>query len=191
MKVRQVAEDFGVRYVLEGSVRRAGEKIRISAQLIDALKGNHLWAERYDRDLKDVFSVQSEVARQVAKALSVTLKANENERLFQKYTASIDAYDVFLQARRAVDAPTKDNILRGEKLFSRVIELDPEFAGGYAGLSFNLSVQVRFQYSQSPSSDLPRAFELAKKAVEVDKDLHGDTSRLMARILPKATQMER
>ncbi len=168
VKVRQVAEELGVRYVLEGSVRRAEENIRITAQLIDALKGNHIWAERYDRELKDVFSVQSEVARQVAKALAVTLKANENERLFQKYTASIDAYDVFLQARRTVDEPSRDNILRGEKLFSRVIELDPNFAGGYAGLAFNLSVQVRFQFSDSPSSDLSRAFELAKKAVEVD-----------------------
>jgi TolB-like protein len=168
VKVRQVAEELGVRYVLEGSVRRAEGNIRITAQLIDALKGNHIWAERYDRELKDVFSVQSEVARQVAKALAVTLKANENERLFQKYTASIDAYDVFLQARRTVDEPSRDNILRGEKLFSRVIELDPNFAGGYAGLAFNLSVQVRFQFSDSPSSDLSRAFELAKKAVEVD-----------------------
>ena len=168
VKVRQVAEDLGVRYVLEGSVRRANEKIRITAQLIDAVKGNHIWAERFDRDLKDVFSVQSEVARQVAKALAVTLKANENERLFQKYTASIDAYDVFLKARRIVDRPSKDNILRGEKLFERVIELDPKFAGGYAGLSFNYSVQVRFQYSASPSIHLARAFELAKKAVEVD-----------------------
>jgi adenylate cyclase len=168
VKIRQVAEELGVRYVLEGSVRRAGDKIRITAQLIDALTGNHIWAERYDRELKDVFSVQSDVARQVAKAMAVTLKANENERLYQKYTTSIDAYDVFLQARRTVDAPSRDNVLRGEKLFSRVIELDPSFAGGYAGLSFNLSVQVRFQFSDSPSSDLSRTFELAKKAIELD-----------------------
>ena len=166
--VRQVAEDLGVRYVLEGSVRRAGDQIRITAQLIDALTGNHVWADRYDRDLEDVFKVQSEVAQQVAKALAVTLKANENERLFQEYTTNIDAYDVFLQARRAVDNPSKDNIVRGEKLFKRVIQLDPNFAGGYAGLSFNYSVQVRFQYSSSPSTHLARAFELAEKAIEID-----------------------
>jgi len=170
VKIRQVAEELGVRYVLEGSVRRSQDKIRITAQLIDALKGNHIWAERYDRELKDVFSVQSDVARQVAKVLAVTLKANENERLFQKYTTSIDAYNVFLQARRTVDRPSKDNILRGEKLFSRVIELDPNFAGGYAGLSFNYSVQVRFQYSPSPTTHLERAFELAEQAVKVDRD---------------------
>ena len=158
-----------MRYVLEGSVRRAEGKIRITAQLVDAVKGDHIWAERYGRELKDVFSVQSEVAQQVAKALTVTLKANENERLYQKYTTSIDAYDVFLQARRTVDVPGKDNILRGEKLFSRVIELDPKFAGGYAGLAFNFAVQVRFQYSTSPSTDLARAFELAEKAVQLDR----------------------
>lgn len=82
--------------------------------------------------------------------------------------ANIDAYDVFLQARRTVDGPTRENIVREEKLFSRVIELDPNFAGGYAGLSFNYSVQVRFQYSTSPSTHLARAFEPAKKAVEED-----------------------
>lgn len=168
VEVRQVAEELGVRHVLEGSVRRTKEKIRITAKLIDALKGNAIWAERYDRELEDVFSVQSEVARQVAKALAVTLKANENERLFQKYTASIEAYDVFLQARRTVDRPSRDNILRGEQLFIKVIELDPNFAGGYAGLAFNYSVQIRFQYSDSPSVHLTRAFELAREAIDVD-----------------------
>jgi adenylate cyclase len=168
VKIRQVAEEMGVRYVLKGSVRRTEEKIRITAQLIDAMKGNHIWAERYDRELSDIFLLQSEVARQVAKTLAVTLKANENERLFQKYTANIDAYDIFLRARRTVDAPTRDNILRGEKLFNQVIELDPNFAGGYAGLSFNYSVQVRFRYSDSPSTHLAQTFELANKAIEVD-----------------------
>jgi TolB-like protein/lipopolysaccharide biosynthesis regulator YciM len=168
VKIRQVAEDLGVRYVLEGSVRRSGEQIRITAQLIDALSGNHVWADRYDRDLENVFKVQSEVAQQVAKALAVTLKANEIERLFQEYTTNIDAYDVFLKARRAVDLPSKDNILRGEKLFKQVIELDPNFAGGYAGLSFNYSVQIRFKYSNSPASHLADAFELANKAIEID-----------------------
>ncbi len=168
VKVRQVAEELGVRYVLQGSVRRFQDKARITAQLIDVLKGNHVWSERYDRELENVFAVQSEVARQVAKALAVTLTANENERLFQKYTTSIEAYDIFLQARRTVDDADKENILRGEKLFRRVIELDPKFAGGYAGLSFNLSVQVRFRLSRSPSADLARTFELAKKAIEVD-----------------------
>ena len=168
VKIREIAEELGVRYILQGSVRRTAEKIRITAQLTDVVNGNHIWAERYDRELEDIFAVQSDVARHVAKALAVTLKANENDRLFQKYTTSIDAYEVFLQARRTVDVPSRANILRGEELFSRVIELDPEFAGGYAGLSFNYSVQVRFQYSDAPRTDLAKAFELANKAIELD-----------------------
>ena len=169
VKIRQVAEELGVRYVLEGSVRRSGDRIRISAQLIDALKGNHLWAERYDRELRDVFAVQSEVTQRVVKALAMTLKASEHERLFQKHTANIDAYDVFLRARRMVDSPSRENIERGEVLFKRVIELDPNFAGGYAGLSFNHSVKARFQYSTSPELDVQRSLELARKAIELDR----------------------
>ncbi len=168
VKVRQISEELGVRYVLEGSVRRAGEKLRITAQLTDALKGAHLWAERYDRDVSDVFAVQSEITDHVVKALAVTLKAREHERLLQKHTTNIEAYDVFLKARRAVDKPIKKNILHGEELFKRVIELDPSFAGGYAGLSFNYSVQVRFQYGATPFEHLAQAFELANKAIELD-----------------------
>jgi adenylate cyclase len=168
VEVREVAEELGVRYVLQGSVRRAGGTMRITAHLIDALSGRHIWAERYDRDPADIFEVQSDVARHVAKAMEVTLTANENERLYQKYVANIDAYEVFLKARRTVDDPRRENILKGEELFRRVIELDPNFAGGYAGLAFNLAVQVRFQYSDDPAGDLEAAFENARKAVELD-----------------------
>lgn len=170
VKIRQVAEDLGVRYVLEGSVRRSGDHIRINTQLIDALEGDHLWAERYDRELKDVFALQSEIAQRVVDALAVTLKAGEHERLFLKHTAKIDAYDVFLQARRTVDSPSRENIERGEKLFKQVIELDPNFAGGYAGLSFNHSVKARFRYSETPELELQRSLELARKAIALDRN---------------------
>jgi TolB-like protein/class 3 adenylate cyclase len=168
VEIRGVAEELGVRYVLQGSVRRAGDTMRITAHLIDALTGRHIWADRFDRDTSDIFEVQSEVARQVAKAMEVTLTANENERLYQKYVANIEAYEVFLEAKRTVDAPLRENILRGEELFRRVIELDPNFAGGYAGLAFNLAVQVRFQYSDDPAGDLAEAFANAEKAVALD-----------------------
>lgn len=165
---RQVAEELGVRYILEGSVRRSGDSIRITAQLLDAFRGNHLWAERYDRELRDVFGVQSEVAAQVVKALAITLKSGEQERLFQKYTTNIDAYDAFIRARRTVDVPSRSNIERGEVLFERVIELDPKFAGGYAGLAFNYSVKARFGYGASRAADTQRALELAREAIRID-----------------------
>ena len=100
MKVQDVARDLGVRYVLEGSVRRAGNRLRITAQLIDAKTGDHLWAERYDRELKDIFTVQDEVARNVVSELAVTLKANESERLYRKHTENIEAYELYLRIIR-------------------------------------------------------------------------------------------
>jgi adenylate cyclase len=168
VKVRQIAEDLGVRYVLEGSVRRAGDQLRITAQLVDAIKGAHLWADRYDRDVKDVFAVQSEVAEQVVKAMAVTLKANELDRLFQKHAANIDSYDAFVRARRMVDPPGRKSIAAAQKLFRRAVELDPDFAGGYAGLSFSYSSKARLRLGASPKEDAKRSLEFAKKAIQVD-----------------------
>ena len=168
VKLRRVAEELGVRYVLEGSVRRSGNSIRITAQLVDVMRNAHLWSERYDRELKDVFAIQSEVAAQVAKALAVTLKSDELERLFQKHTTNIDAYDVFIRARRTVDVPSQSNIERGEALFKKVIELDPNFAGGYAGLSFNYSVKARFGYGSSRIESTQQSLRLAQEAIRID-----------------------
>lgn len=168
-KVRKIAEDLGVRYVLEGSVRRAGDKMRITAQLTDAVKGTHIWADRYDRDATDVFAVQSEITGHVVKALAVTLKASEHDRLFQKYVTTIDAYDAFLRARATVDAPTRSNIETGEMLFKRVIDLDPQFAGGYAGLSFNYSVKARFRFGEDPKSDAALSLKYAQQAIAADR----------------------
>jgi adenylate cyclase len=168
VKVRQVAEDLGVRYVLTGSVQREGNKLRLTAQLIDALKGSYLWADRYDREVGDVFELQSEITKQVVKAMAVTLKASEHDRLFQKRVANIDAYDAFLRARTLVDEPSRDNIEKGEKLFERAIALDPNFAGGYAGLAFNYSVKARFHYGPSPEADAKKSLELAQAAIKTD-----------------------
>ncbi len=165
---RQVAEDLGVRYVLNGSVRRAGDSIRVTAQLVDTLYGNHLWSERYDSRLQDVFAVQSEVAARVVKALAVTLKSGEHERLFQKYTTNIDAYDVFIRARRVVDVPSRSSIEQGEALFEQVIKLDPDFAGGYAGLSFNYSVKARFGFGEPGTADVKKALDLGMEAIRID-----------------------
>lgn len=165
---RQVAEDLGVRYVLTGSIRRSGERLRATVQLVDAIRGEHIWGEKYDREVGDVFVVQSEIARQAVKAMAVTLKANEHDRLFQKQATSIDAYDAFLRARAKVAAPTRQNISEGEELFRSAIELDPSFAGAYAGLSFNYSVKSRFGFSDAPEEDARLSLEFAHKAVELD-----------------------
>ncbi len=167
--VREVARDLGVGHVLEGSIRRAGGRIRITAQLIDGSNGNHIWAERYDRDLKDVFAIQDEIAAKVVAELSVTLQAHEQERLYRRHTHNLEAYDTYLRAWH-LRGPIPDVNQRAEKkrLMERVIELDPEFAGGYALLSFNYVVELRQGWSATPEADIEHALELGKKAVDTD-----------------------
>lgn len=170
VKLGEVAEDLGVRYVLDGSVHRADGKLRIAARLIDAIKGNQIWAERYDRDEKELFAVQADLALRIVKAVKVTINANEHERLYRSHTTNFDAYDTFLRARNTVLTPSRKNIEFAENLFKRVIELDPNFAGGYAGLSLNHSMKVRFGYGATPELDKDQSLDLAKKAVDIDKD---------------------
>jgi adenylate cyclase len=168
-KVQHVAQDLGVRYVLEGSVRRAGDRIRVTAQLIDGKTEYCLWVERYDRELKDIFSVQDEVTQKVVSELAVTLKASEEERLIRKHTENFEAYDIFLRARRESWAVAiKEKQLKAKELCEKVVELDPNFAGGYSLASIILSRGIRFGFSTSPREDLAKAFELAQKAVSVD-----------------------
>ena len=170
VEARQIAQAFGVRYVLFGSIRRGGDKLRISVRLIDAISGRQLWAERFDREVKDIFAVQSDVTRRVVNTLAVTLNTNETERVYQRHTTNIEAYETFLRARKSNFSPSKKNVEFAEKLFKRVIELDPTFAGGYAGLSFNYSMKARFQFGTDPKAERKLSLELARKAVQVYKN---------------------
>ena len=167
---RRIAEDLGVRYVLSGGVRWAGDEVRITTHLADAIRGGTIWSERYDRESSDIFAVQSEVTRSVVKALAVTVKAREHDRVFQKHVSDIEAYDVWRRARATVEVPSRKNIEKGEELFRRAIELDPNFAGGHAGLSFNHSVKARFGYTEDRAAQVALAFEHAKRAIELDSE---------------------
>ena len=167
-KIQDIAKDLGVRYVLEGSVRRGGDRVRITAQLIDGETERHVWADSYDRELRDIFSVQDDVTQKVVSELAVTLTATESERRIRKHTENFEAYDTYLRARRTWGNVTKDAHLKVQALCQRVIELDPNFAGGYVLLSFSLSRAVRFGFSNSPQEDLEKAYELAQKAISID-----------------------
>jgi adenylate cyclase len=173
VKIQEVARDLGVHYVLEGSVRRAGPRVRITAQLIDGKTEHHVWAEKYDRELKDIFSVQDEVTKKVVSELAVSLTANESDRLERKHTNNFKAYEMFLRARRETVGLKKENYLKAIEMSQRVIELDPNFAGGYAWLSYVTGLGVRYGYSISPSQDVEKAFAMAKKAVSVDETYGG------------------
>ena len=168
--LQQVARELGVRYVLEGSVRKAADRVRITAQLIDASTGGHLWAERYDRDLTDIFAVQDEITEKIVKALEVKLTEGEQELVARRYTDNLEAYDYFLRGRAYQALATKETTAQARQMFERAIELDPSFAGAYAILSHTHWRDWRNQWSED-SQALERAFEAAKKAVALDDSL--------------------
>ena len=132
VSIEDVSQDLGVRYVLEGSVRKFGNRIRITAQLIDASTGSHLWADRYDRDLQDVFLVQDDVTRRIVNALQVTLTDLENQRLGHKGTDSIGAYDYYLRAQEQFYTFTAMGIQNSIDLLTQSIDLDPNYAEALA-----------------------------------------------------------
>ncbi len=178
VSVKQVGQELGVRYVLEGSVRKAGNRLRITAQLIDSGTDHHLWAEHYDRDLEDIFAVQDEVARKVAEALEVALTRGESTRLAQAPTENLEAYDIYLRARRTPWSLTRQHIRSTRIAYERVVEMDPTFAGGHAGKSMMHSMAVLFGYSDDPEGDTRTALELARRAVELDRNFARSHSAL-------------
>jgi len=143
VEVRQVAENLGVRYVLEGSVRRAGDQIRINAQLIDATTGGHIWADRYDGMLTDVFSLQDTVTRKIVAALAVNLTDEEEIRQTQRHTDNADAYDAFLQGWEYYQRFSADDFAKAIPYFERAIQLDPEYGRAYAALTLVYWESVR------------------------------------------------
>ncbi len=135
VKIQQVAEDLGVRYVLEGSVQRSGDQIRINAQLIDATSGHHLWAERYERDTEDLFAVQTEIIETIVATLAFRVDAVERERVLHKDTESLAAYDYYLLGRKSFSVFTKEAMTEARTLLEKAIELDPNYAHAYAQLA--------------------------------------------------------
>jgi adenylate cyclase len=168
VKVQQVAEDLGVRYVLEGSVRRAGDRVRVTAQLIDAIKGHHLWADRYDRELKDVFAVQDEIAHKVVTELAVKLSEGELERVMLRGTDNREAWTHYRKAIVHFRRFNKGANLKARELSEQAIALDSNYSQAYSLLSWTYAWPVRMGYSSSRAEDLKKAEELANKASDLD-----------------------
>jgi adenylate cyclase len=168
VKVNQIAEELGVRYVLEGSVRKAEDRVRITAQLIDALGGHHLWAERYERDLKDIFVLQDEITMKVINALQVELTEGEHARLWRKGTDNLQAYLKSLRARELYLTQTKENCALARRTAEEAIALDPEYAPPYHVLSITHFMDILFRTTKSPRQSMKRAVELAQKAIALD-----------------------
>ena len=124
-----------MRYVLEGSVRKSGDRVRVTAQLIDATTGGHLWAERFDRDLTDIFAVQDDVTTQIVSALALNLSAGDRQSIAAEHTDNLEAYDCFLRGRELFWRHAREANREAETLLRRAIELDPRFAPAYAFLA--------------------------------------------------------
>jgi adenylate cyclase len=166
--IRKVSRDLGVRYVLEGSVRRIASRVRITAQMIDGTTGGHLWAERYDRDLEDVFSVQDEVTRTIVDALKVTLTAGEEARREHRGKIDPEAYDLIVRSRQTSLQLRPEAAIEARRMLERVIEIDPKLAISYARLSIISFAEYANQWNNATAENLTRALELARKAVETD-----------------------
>jgi adenylate cyclase len=169
VKIRQVAEELGVRYVLEGSVRRAGDRVRVTAQLIDAIKGHHLWAERYEQELKDTFALQDEITGNILSALDVKLTRGKQATIRYKGTDNLEAYLKVLQARWYSHSRTKEGNFQARQLAEEVIAMDPEYASPYIILAYCHIHEVFFGWSKSRKESLEQALELAQKAIALDK----------------------
>jgi adenylate cyclase len=167
VKISQVAEELGVRYVLEGSVRRAGDQVRVNAQLIDATTGGHLWAERYDEALTNVFAVQDAVTQHVVQALQLHLTESDQDRQSQAPdTGNLKAYDLVLQARKLMTRFDREAASEARTLLEQAIELDPNYAEAYSLLGLYYFDAWRL-WGESRDANLARALDLSTTAAEL------------------------
>jgi adenylate cyclase len=175
VKLPAVSRELGVQYVVEGSVRKAGDQMRITAQLIDATKDQHLWSERYDRPLKEIFALQDEIRQKIVTALKVKLTPEEQERFQRAPTDNLEAYDFYLRGLesvlRALRETNKELNVHARQMFERALELDPRYAGACAWLAGTYFLDSMYQWNPDHVQSLGRAFELAQQAVALDDSL--------------------
>jgi len=166
--VKQVGRELGVRYALEGSVRKAGNRIRITAQLVEAEAGNHVWAERYDRDLADIFGLQDEITEAVTIAIAPAIADAERRRAMRRPPASLDAWSAYQRGYWHFSKGTPDDNALAEQFFQQAIDLDPSFAGGYTGLAYAQTRATGVFGKRDLASIWDLTFMLARRAVTLD-----------------------
>lgn len=170
VNIADVAAALGVRYVMEGSVQKAGDRVRITAQLIDAETGGHIWADKFDRALVDIFDLQDEVTNEIVAALEMTLGPDHARPDSKPLTGNMEAYDSYLQGTELFRNTTRENNLESRRLFEAAMALDPQFAAAHAAASWTYFRGWVLQWEPGPET-FARARELALKAVEIDPGL--------------------
>jgi adenylate cyclase len=148
--VKEVGRELGVRYALEGSLRKAGNRLRVTAQLVEAESGKHVWAERYDRDLADIFTLQDEITEAVTIAIAPAIADAEQQRAMRKPPGSLDAWAAYQRGLWHVSKCTPNDNLLAQKFFQQAMDLDPSFSGAYGGLAIAHGQAIGFQNTRSP-----------------------------------------
>jgi adenylate cyclase len=167
--VMQVGRDLRVRYVLEGSVRKAGNRVRVTGQLIDAESGAHIWADRFDRDLNDIFAVQDELTQEIISALKVKLTPEKKDRLARKNTIDQEAYDLFLRGRERAWLNTRSGNIEARSLLGRAVTINPDFAAAHAFIGFTHVNDYINGWADIPERSLQIGLEIAERAVQMDE----------------------
>jgi adenylate cyclase len=166
--VKQVGRELGVRYVLEGSVRKAGNRVRVTGQLIDAANGAHIWADRFDRDLTDIFVVQDELTQEIISALKIKLTPEKKERSARKGTIDGEAHDLFLRGRERMSHLTRSGNIEARKLLEGAVTIDPDFAAAHAYMAATHVIEYANDWSENPERSIQTSLEIAERAVEID-----------------------
>ncbi len=169
VKPQEVARELGVRYVLTGSVQKSGERVRISAQLVDAPEGHQVWAERYDRDVSDFFAMQDEITMEVVTSMRVELTGGEQANIARVHgTANLQAWLLGVQGLQLSRRLTREDNAKARELYRRTVNLDPNYPGAWAGLAWTNLIDARFGWSNSRKASARRAAELAEKSLALN-----------------------
>ena len=168
--MQDVRKELGVRYVLEGSVQKAREQVRIVTQLIDTTTDSHLWSERYDRPLKDIFALQDEIVQKIVTTLKLQLTLQEQGFIAHKHTDNLEAYDDFLRGVESFNRFTKEATLQAQQMFEKALALDPQYTEAYAWLGLTYWMEWGVHWSADPQT-LERALAVAQQAVSLDDSL--------------------
>jgi adenylate cyclase len=168
VKLQEAAAELGVRFLLEGSVRKAGQRVRVTAQLIDGATGGHLWADRFDRDLTDIFAIQDEITRTIVEQLKVRLLPEEKEALSQAPTSNVEAYSCYLRGRQFLHMKTRSYLLMARDMFARAAALDPNYARAYAGMADCDTYLMNWHGMEIPVASI---LAMADKALAIDAGL--------------------
>jgi adenylate cyclase len=169
VNIEHVGQELGIRYVLEGSVQKAGAKVRVNAQLIDAATGYHIWSERYDRELKDIFAIQDVIVQSIVGKLAVKIDEAERKRVMHKRTESLEAYDYLLRGMEYLRPKKCSEFRKARQMFEKAIELDPDFASAYVGLGRTHQAQSSYGCTEFPTQALQQAKDLALKALSLEE----------------------